>query len=88
MCFLAWNVKISRPIWYNVIVQNMFVYILLHTFLKWPVFQSLTKTLYIKLTSEIGVHIKYALVIIVSIQLPCVQQLPVIVWLWTVKRLL
>ena len=57
MCFLAYNVKISRPIWYNVIVQNMFAYqgmnvykdmcvcILLHAILKWPVFQSLTKTL-------------------------------------------
>ena len=53
--------------------------ICLYTFLKWPVFQSLTKTVQIKLTSEIGVHIKYALVIIVFIQLPCVQELPVIV---------
>jgi hypothetical protein len=72
MClvFLAWNVKILRPIWYIVIVRNVFsysrmnayknifVYISLHTFLKWPVFPSLTKTLQIKLTSEIGFHIK------------------------------
>jgi hypothetical protein len=39
--------------------NNVFVYILLHTFLKWPVFPSLTKTLQIKFTSEIGFHIKY-----------------------------
>ena len=45
--------------------KNIFVYILLHTFLKWPVFPSLTKTLQIKLTCEIGFHIKYESVIIV-----------------------
>jgi hypothetical protein len=49
--------------------KNIFVYILVNTFLKWPVFPSLTKTLQIKLTSEIGFHIKYVSVIIVFIQL-------------------
>jgi hypothetical protein len=26
LVFLAWNVKILRPIWYNVIVRNVFSY--------------------------------------------------------------
>ena len=41
---------------------------MLHTYVKWPVFPLLPKAVLIKLTSEIGLHIKYVSVIIVVIQ--------------------
>ena len=79
MCFVAEHAKISRMIWYNVSVENVFVWrnanackdmfvSIVHRFFKWQVFPLLKKAALIKLTSEIGFHIKYATAIIVIFQ--------------------
>jgi hypothetical protein len=79
MCFVAEQANIPCIIWYNVSVENVFVYrnvnackdmfvSILHTFVKWQVFPLLKKAALIKLTSEIGFHIKYVSAIIVVIQ--------------------
>ena len=96
---LAQNATIWRWIWYNFIVQNLFVYrcmnvyknmfvYILDTFLKWPVFPSLTKILWIKIEERNRFPHQICVSHHRAHPITCVQQLPVIAWPWSVERFL
>ena len=95
--FFSLKCQIPCQIWYNVIVRNvfiyqrmnayknMFVYILLHTFLKWSVFPSPTKL------CKSNWRAKSVSTSNMPQSSSCSSNymlLPVIVWPWTVERFL